>query len=48
MGDEQQCAGAGGPTILQMFGEPVNRHDIQMVGGLVQADAAEQRLDDLT
>ena len=78
VGDEQQCAGAGGPTVLQMFGEPVNRHDVQMVGGLVegenipilkqqagkvgatalaagqradprvQADAAEQRLDDLT
>ncbi len=78
VGDEQQRALPGGPTVLQMLGKPVDRHHVQVVRRLVkredvpileqqtgqigtatltagqrsdlrvQADAAEQRLDDLT
>ena len=36
MGDEQQRALAGRPTVLQVFGEPVDRHHIQVVRGLVE------------
>ena len=38
VGDEQQRALAGRPTVLQVFGEPVDRHHIQVVRGLVKRE----------
>ena len=38
MGDEQQRALTGRPTVLQMFGEPMDRHHVQVVGGLVERE----------
>ena len=38
VGDEQQRALTGWPTVLQMFGEPVDRHHVQVVGGLVERE----------
>ena len=38
VGDEQQRALAGRPTVLQMFGEPVDGHHVQMVRGLVKRE----------
>ena len=38
VGDEQQRALTGRPTVLQMFGEPVDRHHVQVVGGLVERE----------
>ena len=38
MGDEQQRAGSGRPTVLQMFRQPVNGHHIQMVCRLVECE----------
>ena len=36
VGDEQQCALAFAPTVLQMLGQPVDGHHVQVVGGLVE------------
>ncbi len=38
MGDEQQRALAGRPTVLQVFGKPVDGHHVQVVGGLVERE----------
>ena len=38
VGDEQQRALAGRPTVLQVLGEPVDRHHVQVVGGLVERE----------
>ena len=38
MGDEQQRALAGRPTVLQVLGEPVDGHHVQMVRGLVKRE----------
>ena len=38
VGDEQQRALAGRPTVLQVLGEPVDRHHVQVVGGLVKRE----------
>ena len=36
VGDEQQCAGACRPAVFQVFGQPVDCDDVQVVGGLVE------------
>ena len=38
VGDQQQRTLTGRPTVLQVFGKPVNRHDVKMVGRLVQRE----------
>ena len=38
MGDEQQRPLPFRPAVLEMFGKPVDRHDVQMVGGLVERE----------
>ena len=38
VGDEQQRALAGRPTVLQVLGEPVDGHHVQMVRGLVKRE----------
>ena len=38
MGHHQQAAGAAGPALLQMPGQPGDALDVEVVGGLVQGD----------